>query len=67
MTTAPDPWRLFTASWEADLKSGNKSPNTIRIYLTAVAQLRAWLDRTQPDPVDPEDVTPDNIRGSSAT
>jgi integrase/recombinase XerC len=63
MTTAPDPWRLFTASWEADLKSGNKSPNTIRIYLTAVAQLRAWLDRTQPDPVDPEDVTPDHIRG----
>ncbi|GAB3472236.1 tyrosine-type recombinase/integrase [Actinophytocola sediminis] len=61
--TTPDTWRLLTASWEADLKGGNKSPNTIRIYRTAVGQLHDWLDRTQPDPVEPEDVTPTHIRG----
>lgn len=63
MTTADPSWALYARSWEATLKAENKSKNTIRIYTTAVEQLGAWLAETQPDPVCPDEVVADHIRG----
>jgi site-specific recombinase XerD len=58
---APAEWGLLAKSWLKALKSDNKSPNTIRIYLHAVRLLGEWAYR-QPEPPDPTTITRDHIR-----
>src|SRR5690348_9567323 len=63
MTTTPNSWTLITRSWEATLRSENKSERTINIYKTAIKQLADWLADHDTDVAELNEVTADHIRG----
>lgn len=52
---------MLAKSWLKALKSDNKSPNTIRIYLHTVRLLGEWAYQ-QDESLDPTTITKDQIR-----
>jgi hypothetical protein len=43
-------WHSLIREWERQLRSENKSPKTIEVYLEAVWQLVAWCDHLPETP-----------------
>lgn len=45
-TVAPVDYDILAQTWLASLRAGNKSRHTLKLYATAVEQLRRYLERT---------------------